>query len=122
MYVCEAVAVNVCVPSQALKHLRRIQVINFGDCLVRPAGAAAIAETVSEGLPTLKVRECFRSGLSLIPRSIMCWQKKPNYTYMSSSCCLRFFYILPVFVTFYRNSICLFARSQRKLLWLWHKQ
>ncbi|KAJ4932385.1 hypothetical protein JOQ06_010808 [Pogonophryne albipinna] len=40
--------------AQALKHLRSIQVINFGDCLVRPAGAIAIAETVSEGLPILK--------------------------------------------------------------------
>ena len=44
-------------PSKALKHLRSIQVINFGDCLVRPAGAIAIAESVSEGLPILKVRE-----------------------------------------------------------------
>lgn len=43
--------------SQALKHLRSIQVINFGDCLVRPAGAIAIAESVSEGLPILKVNE-----------------------------------------------------------------
>lgn len=41
--------------SQALKHLRSIQVINFGDCLVRPEGAKAIAESVSEGLPILKV-------------------------------------------------------------------
>lgn len=42
---------------QALKHLRSIQVINFGDCLVRPAGATAIAESVSNGLPILKVNE-----------------------------------------------------------------
>uniref|UniRef100_A0AAX7VUH2 Ran-GTPase activating protein 1 C-terminal domain-containing protein n=1 Tax=Astatotilapia calliptera TaxID=8154 RepID=A0AAX7VUH2_ASTCA len=32
----------------------RIQVINFGDCLVRPEGAKAIAVSVSEGLPILK--------------------------------------------------------------------
>uniref|UniRef100_A0A3Q4M936 Ran GTPase activating protein 1 n=1 Tax=Neolamprologus brichardi TaxID=32507 RepID=A0A3Q4M936_NEOBR len=42
------------VSSQALKHLRSIQVINFGDCLVRPEGAKAIAVSVSEGLPILK--------------------------------------------------------------------
>lgn len=46
---------------QALKHLRSIQVINFGDCLVRPAGAIAIAESVSEGLPILKVTFCYLS-------------------------------------------------------------
>ncbi len=32
-----------------------MQVINFGDCLVRSEGASAIAETLSEGLPILKV-------------------------------------------------------------------
>lgn len=31
--------------------------INFGDCLVRPEGAKAIAASVSEGLPILKVSE-----------------------------------------------------------------
>lgn len=41
--------------SQALKHLNSLQVINFGDCLVRPSGAVAIAESISEGLPILKV-------------------------------------------------------------------
>lgn len=46
--------VNLCL-SQALKHLNSIQVINFGDCLVRPSGAAAIAESISEGQPILKV-------------------------------------------------------------------
>lgn len=40
--------------AQALKHLHSIQVINFGDCLVRPAGAIAIAESLTEGLPILK--------------------------------------------------------------------
>lgn len=46
--------VCVCV-SQALKHLCYVQVINFGDCLVRSEGAGAIAETLKEGLPILKV-------------------------------------------------------------------
>lgn len=46
--------ISLC-PFQALKHLHSIQVINFGDCLLRPAGAQAIAESVSEGLPILKV-------------------------------------------------------------------
>lgn len=51
---------------QALKHLHNIQVINFGDCLVRPEGATAIAESVTVGLPILKVNENDRlsSGLS----------------------------------------------------------
>lgn len=40
---------------QALKHLRSVQVINFGDCLLRSAGASAIADSVSGGLPILKV-------------------------------------------------------------------
>ncbi|MEQ2165101.1 hypothetical protein GOODEAATRI_013577 [Goodea atripinnis] len=63
---------------QALKHLNNIQVINFGDCLVRPEGAKAIAETVSEGLPILKrcpviyglsfrfcVEPCYKKGAPL---------------------------------------------------------
>lgn len=37
--------------------------INFGDCLVRPEGAKAIAVSVSEGLPILKVSE----GNPLLP-------------------------------------------------------
>lgn len=45
---------NICL-SQALKYLNSIQVINFGDCLVRPSGAVAIAESISEGQPILKV-------------------------------------------------------------------
>lgn len=40
--------------AQALKHLRNVQVINFGDCLVRSEGAMALADTVAEGLPLLK--------------------------------------------------------------------
>lgn len=49
-----ALASNICL-SQALKYLNSIQVINFGDCLVRPSGAVAIAESISEGQPILKV-------------------------------------------------------------------
>uniref|UniRef100_A0A8C9RQL1 Ran GTPase activating protein 1b n=1 Tax=Scleropages formosus TaxID=113540 RepID=A0A8C9RQL1_SCLFO len=40
--------------ASALKHLRNVQVINFGDCLVRSQGAVAIAGALREGLPILK--------------------------------------------------------------------
>ena len=40
---------------QALRHLRTVQVINFGDCLVRSEGAIALSAVLREGLPTLKV-------------------------------------------------------------------
>uniref|UniRef100_A0A4W5KV58 Ran GTPase activating protein 1b n=1 Tax=Hucho hucho TaxID=62062 RepID=A0A4W5KV58_9TELE len=38
----------------ALRHLRTVQVINFGDCLVRSEGAIALSAVLREGLPTLK--------------------------------------------------------------------
>lgn len=41
--------------AQTLKKLRQVEVINFGDCLVRSKGAIAIAEAVKEGLHKLKV-------------------------------------------------------------------
>lgn len=44
----------VCV-LQALRHLRNVQVINFGDCLVRSEGAIALSAVLREGLPILKV-------------------------------------------------------------------
>eukprot|EP00072_Mus_musculus_P062388 XP_011243826.1 PREDICTED: ran GTPase-activating protein 1 isoform X2 [Mus musculus] len=37
-----------------LKTLRQVEVINFGDCLVRSKGAVAIADAVRGGLPKLK--------------------------------------------------------------------
>lgn len=40
---------------QTLKTLRQVEVINFGDCLVRSKAAVAIAEAVRSGLPKLKV-------------------------------------------------------------------
>uniref|UniRef100_A0A8C3SIT1 Ran GTPase activating protein 1 n=1 Tax=Chelydra serpentina TaxID=8475 RepID=A0A8C3SIT1_CHESE len=40
--------------AETLKTLRQVEVINFGDCLVRSKGAIAIAEAVKEGLPKLK--------------------------------------------------------------------
>lgn len=40
---------------QALRHLRNVQVINFGDCLVRSEGAIALAAVLREGLPILQV-------------------------------------------------------------------
>jgi hypothetical protein len=42
-------------PPQTLKTLRQVEVINFGDCLVRSKGAVAIADAVRGGLPKLKV-------------------------------------------------------------------
>lgn len=39
---------------QALRHLCSVQVINFGDCLVRSEGAIAITAAL-RGLPVLKV-------------------------------------------------------------------
>lgn len=47
---------------QTLKILRQVELINFGDCLVRSRGAVAIAEAVRGGLPKLKV--CVGSLLS----------------------------------------------------------
>lgn len=41
--------------TQALRHLRNVQVVNFGDCLVRCEGAIALAAVLREGLPVLKV-------------------------------------------------------------------
>lgn len=49
---------------QALGHLRNVQVINFGDCLVRCEGAIALAAVLRDGLPILKVRSRESSGLS----------------------------------------------------------
>lgn len=40
---------------QALRHLRNVRVINFGDCLVRSEGAVALTAVLREGLPILKV-------------------------------------------------------------------
>uniref|UniRef100_A0A8C0E6A5 Ran GTPase activating protein 1 n=1 Tax=Bubo bubo TaxID=30461 RepID=A0A8C0E6A5_BUBBB len=40
--------------AETLKALRQIEVINFGDCLVRSKGAVAIADAVKEGLHKLK--------------------------------------------------------------------
>lgn len=41
--------------AQALTHLRSLQVVNFGDCLVRSEGAIALAAVIREGVPVLKV-------------------------------------------------------------------
>lgn len=45
---------------QTLKTLRQVEVINFGDCLVRSKGAIAIADAVRGGLPKLKVLSNFQ--------------------------------------------------------------
>ena len=41
--------------TQGLKNLRKLEVINFGDCLVRSEGAEAMAETLKDGIPQLTV-------------------------------------------------------------------
>ena len=40
---------------QTLTTLRQVEVINFGDCMVRSKGAVAIADAIRGGLPKLKV-------------------------------------------------------------------
>ena len=57
---------------QTLKTLRQVEVINFGDCLVRSKGAVAIADAVHGGLPKLKVLAGWLpppSGVQAPPRS-----------------------------------------------------
>jgi Ran GTPase-activating protein (RanGAP) involved in mRNA processing and transport len=39
-----------------LPDLQKLKVINFGDCLVRPEGAHAIADAIKEGHQQLEVR------------------------------------------------------------------
>lgn len=48
---------------QALRHLRNVQVVNFGDCLVRSEGAIALAGVLREGLPIIQVRSPSNFGL-----------------------------------------------------------
>lgn len=95
--------------SQALKHLNSLQVINFGDCLVRPSGAVAIAESISEGLPILKVtlkeNSINKMAIFILDHFAMC-----NFLLF----CIFFF--------FARSSICPLVRLQKKLPWLWHMQ
>ena len=57
---------------QTLKTLRQVEVINFGDCLVRSKGAVTIADAIHGGLPKLKVlADPLRSpsGVQAPPRS-----------------------------------------------------
>lgn len=75
---CSSFLVNSVPLSQALKHLNSIQVINFGDCLVRPSGAVAIAESISEGLPILKVTFRENSALIIVDHSAL-W----NFIFLS---------------------------------------
>lgn len=62
-----------CLALQTLKALRQIEVINFGDCLVRSKGAVAIADAVKEGLHKLKVlSSCCSAPLKNAKFSILC--------------------------------------------------
>ena len=47
--------------AEVLPELPKLRVINFGDCLVRPEGAQAIASVLKDGHHQLEVRPC-RSG------------------------------------------------------------
>uniref|UniRef100_A0AAY5L9H0 Ran-GTPase activating protein 1 C-terminal domain-containing protein n=1 Tax=Esox lucius TaxID=8010 RepID=A0AAY5L9H0_ESOLU len=51
---CHSLREGALAMAQALRHLRSVQVINFGDCLVRSEGAIAISAVLREGLPILK--------------------------------------------------------------------
>uniref|UniRef100_A0AAZ3P501 Ran-GTPase activating protein 1 C-terminal domain-containing protein n=1 Tax=Oncorhynchus tshawytscha TaxID=74940 RepID=A0AAZ3P501_ONCTS len=51
---CHSLQEGALAMAQALRHLRTVQVINFGDCLVRSEGAIALSAVLREGLPTLK--------------------------------------------------------------------
>lgn len=42
--------------AEALPHLQKLRVINFGDCLVRSEGAHAIAKAIKEGHQLLEVK------------------------------------------------------------------
>lgn len=80
---------------QALRHLRNVQVINFGDCLVRCEGAIALAAVLREGLPILKVSH----------------QKSPQFRrlcqYVSALSTHVMYFV-------FRNSICHSGRSLRQ--------
>lgn len=41
-----------------LPHLEKLKVINFGDCLVRPEGAKAIADAIRDRHQHLEVMQC----------------------------------------------------------------
>lgn len=84
---------------QALRHLRNVQVINFGDCLVRSEGAIALAAVIREGLPILKVSPLSKPVLSACVRSV--WSQ-----------CSAMFLV-------FRSSICHLVRSRRQQLWWW---
>uniref|UniRef100_A0A3Q1HX53 Ran-GTPase activating protein 1 C-terminal domain-containing protein n=1 Tax=Anabas testudineus TaxID=64144 RepID=A0A3Q1HX53_ANATE len=55
---------------------RNIQVINFGDCLVRSEGAIALAAVLTEGLPILKVCSHLCFGLCVC---LCLVYKQPDY-------------------------------------------
>lgn len=57
--------------AKVLPNLQQLRVINFGDCLVRPGGAKAIAEAIKDGHPLLQV--CLCSG-RYIHFSIYCFE------------------------------------------------
>lgn len=59
---------QLCVVLQTLKALRQVEVINFGDCLVRSKGALAIADALKEGLHKLKV----------LPSAVQLWVSFEN--------------------------------------------
>jgi len=40
---------------QALRELHQVEVLNFDDCLIRTAGAKALAKSLSEGNAQLEV-------------------------------------------------------------------
>ena len=43
--------------AEVLPHLPKLRVINFGDCLVRPEGACAIADAIKDGHQQLEANK-----------------------------------------------------------------
>ena len=58
LFRCQAIAVkvNLLYNLQALPNLQNLEVLNFGDCLVRTKGAEAIADAIKDSHTNLKVR------------------------------------------------------------------
>lgn len=92
-------------PLQTLKTLRQVEVINFGDCLVRSKGAVAIADAVRGGLPKLKVPPgCFpHSWWGCLGRVQRVWSSEacgPGFFHVLSCCFASPFTSLSQFLHF----------------------
>ena len=55
-----------CAMAQVLPMLQDLRIINFGECLVRSRGAAAIAEAIKDGHMLLEVEHRLITGINKI--------------------------------------------------------